>query len=50
MSSMYYCVLALETSTDCQMHLMHELLLSSECIYLAEGIIYYSLWAFGLRA
>ena len=50
MSSMYYCVLAAETSADCHMHLMHELLLIFKCIYLAGGIIYYSLWAFGLQA
>ena len=32
------------------MHLMHELLLIFKCIYSAEGILIYSLWAFGLRA
>ena len=50
MSSMDYCILAAETSADCQMHLLHELLLISKCTRLAGGIIYYILWAFGLQA
>ena len=32
-------VLAAETSAGCQLHLMHQLLLFSEGLYLADGLI-----------